>query len=491
MKQVGLAALGAIVLLVLATPLLTRNKPEEGLPPVFWDMRASGLFDESNKSYTIVDGTVTVEPQSRQGLCPTGLGHLASGMSTVKVVAVKYESPAAGKAWLHAVWNPGGSGEEQFEVYCNGQPCGQSAKRNGAAEPYQDKPESFEAPQQAGTNTLELRALSGDGLHFKELALASSASWPLQGVTAPAAAEEAAAPAAQTSEGAGFSDPPPVRPDLKFPTLASYERTIGEPGVLLQDDYVWVFAPKRFAREAAVVHPYLSRAYEVLKRKVGQPTEFKIVVYHFPPNHPDAFGGTSNCVLWYGYENLDFARQEEWTRYKMPHLCGYIEEMGHNFVGGTKAQFGWESMGWTIGTEATMEVAPNPVLESAYRGTRATQAETYRRYRAAGNVFPPDIEANLVDRIHAYLLNECEQRYGPAFWPDFFREIRKEYGPLRDAVQLPEAQIRDARYRITVDCFDRLPGLRFKEMLRENGISTTRDVKSMDPTSPGWNRRLE
>jgi hypothetical protein len=53
------------------------------------------------------------------------------------------------------------------------------------------------------------------------------------------------------------------------------------------------------------------------------------------------------------------------------------------------------------------------------------------------------------------------------------------------------AEDRDRRYQITVDCFDRLPGLNFKQRLKDNQISLTRDIKSLKPTEPGWNRKLQ
>lgn len=98
---------------------------------------------------------------------------------------------------------------------------------------------------------------------------------------------------------------------------------------------------------------------------------------------------------------------------------------------------------------------------------------------------------NKCDRIHAWILWRCAKDYGPSFWQDFFREVRKEAKALNDAVRLGEADcIRNARYRITVDCFDRLAGLDFKERLRKSRISLTTDVKSLHPEDPQWDRRL-
>ncbi len=47
----------------------------------------------------------------------------------------------------------------------------------------------------------------------------------------------------------------PMKPNLKWPNLASYETEIKEPGVLLESDHLWLFAPKVKAKEANAI-PY-------------------------------------------------------------------------------------------------------------------------------------------------------------------------------------------------------------------------------------------
>jgi hypothetical protein len=47
-----------------------------------------------------------------------------------------------------------------------------------------------------------------------------------------------------------------------------------------------------------------------------------MVVYHLPKG----WGGTGECVIEYDYTNLDFASSAEWTRHKVPHVSGYIED---------------------------------------------------------------------------------------------------------------------------------------------------------------------
>jgi hypothetical protein len=279
----------------------------------------------------------------------------------------------------------------------------------------------------------------------------------------------------------------PLKPNLKWTDLASYQAEIKEPGVLLQGEHLWLFAPKSREKEAGIIFKTLVKAYDELYRIVGTHTKYKLMVYHFPKG----WGGTGDCVIEYDYSNLDLAKFEEWTKYKTPHVSGYIEEMAHNFVDSTRAQFGWEMIGWNLGVKATQKAAPNPIFAKSVAATRGEQAKTFQRYKQLGNVFPPDLEANLCDRIHSHLLWQCEQRYGPAFWTDFFREIHKQQTALDDAVhQKGGDNIRNERYRLTVDCFDRLPKIGFRKLLEANGISTTVDVKSMHPTEPGWDRRL-
>ena len=284
---------------------------------------------------------------------------------------------------------------------------------------------------------------------------------------------------------------PVLNPSLKFPTLEAYESECAEPGIIFDSTYVMLFAPKRKTKEAGIIFRYLVKAYDELYSIVGMHTEYKIVVYHFPQNNKNAFGGTSNCTIWYSYKNLDLASQKEWTQYKVPHVSGYIEEMAHNFVHSSKAHFGWEMIGWSIGTKVTMKIARNPIYVRNVQNTRRTQAETFKRYRQLGYVFPEDIAPNLCDRIHAHLLWICERKYGSKFWPDFFKEIKKDRENLLAAAKLGNAdKIRNRKYQITIECFDRLDGLNFKEMLNKFRISLTTDIKALHPTKPGWDRKF-
>ncbi len=276
-----------------------------------------------------------------------------------------------------------------------------------------------------------------------------------------------------------------INPGAAYRDLPAFERAIGADGVLIRSENVWLFAPKSREDAAKLVHSYLVKAYDELHDIVGIDTEYAIAVYNFSKGHQDAFGGTSNCVIFYDDTNLDLEAHEEWTLHRVPHVSGYIEEMAHNFVSKTGVQFGWEMVGWTIGILASTAVADNPEFERNLIDTRRNQTDTFNRYGANGFVLPDDVPPNQVDRIHAYLLWQCERDYGPRFWPDFFVQVNK------NAARFAAADGRDARYRLSIECFDALPGVHLSDRLQENGISLTTDVKSLDPTGPTWNRRLK
>jgi hypothetical protein len=449
--------IGIQVLLLLAVIATTVNAT------TVWDAGEGGRFDKTHKRYSIDNGRVVVELGDEKSPCPTGLGHLASSREAVKEIIFRYEVPQGGRYWLHIIWNPGGSGKEQFEVLFNETPAGKSQLINGKERPNHETVEHFPLDHKSGQSEIQLRRLSGDGLRFGRIVLSSGKEMPAQ-----------------------------VKPTLKFPTIASYAKEISEPAVVFDDDYVRFYAPKRKEKEAKIVHRYLVRAYDELYRIVGVHTKYKIVVYPLPKSNPLCFGGTSECTIWHTDENLDFQSQEEWKRYRVPHVSGYIEEMAHNFVSASLAQFGWEMTGWSISKIVSEKVAGNPIHRRSLASARKIQAETFARYKRLNNTFPKDIPANKCDRIHAHLLFECEKQYGRNFWPDFFKEIRKARGELLAVSRSgPGDERRNARYRITIECFDRLMRGQFKKMLKNHGISLTTDVKSLRPKRPDWNRKLE
>lgn len=444
---------------ILALPAGAGETKAAADPGIVWEIAAGRLTDPAKLASQIKQRRVTVDVRGPAS-CPAVLG------GRVREIVLLYSLTKPGPYWLHVAWHGGGSGKEQFEVVCGGKAVGKSRLVEAAAQPYDRVEDKLQIGQTAGEHQMSLRYLSGDGLHLERIALVAAAELPLI-----------------------------LNPALKFPTLKSYQREIKEAGVLFDGDRVRLYAPKRRAKEARLVFRYLEKAYDDLYRIVGMHTKYRMVVYHFPPGNPHARGGTSNCTLWYGYENLNFDAHPEWRLHRVPHVSGYIEEMAHNFVSASLAQFGWEMVGWSISAKVSQKVAGNPRHTKRLKETRDTQAETFRRYRRLGNTFPAAIAANLCDRIHAYILWQCERRYGPAFWPDFFKEVRKGRPRLLVAgAGRSGDQRRDARYQITVECLHcvmKARGVDFKKLLRENGISLTTDVKSLRPTAKGWNRRLQ
>jgi hypothetical protein len=152
------------------------------------------------------------------------------------------------------------------------------------------------------------------------------------------------------------------------------------------------------------VLPYLVRAYDELHKIVGVHTKHKMLVYAYPKGTPGVRGGTGGCVINYTDENLDLASQSEWRDYRVPHVSGYIEEMAHDFVHASGAEFGWEMIGWTISAKVSQQVAPNPIHQRGVAETQQNQDQTNQRYMAAHQTFPADLRGDQADRIHAYLL---------------------------------------------------------------------------------------
>lgn len=149
-------------------------------------------------------------------------------------------------------------------------------------------------------------------------------------------------------------------------------------------------------------------------------------------------------------------------------------------------------IGYILSTHVSETVASNPTNAKGIEAGKKIHAERFARYRKEGNTWPKDLAPNLCDSVHAHLLRQCEAAYGATFWPDFFREIRKDRPALTVASRTGTGdERRDARYRLTVECLDRLMQGKFKPMLKESGVSLTTDVKSLKPLDRNWNRKLE
>lgn len=428
-----------------------------------WDVGDQGRFDNTNKRVSMDGNRVVVSLDDEDSLCPRELGGEGPGRKRITEILFRYNARSAQGCWLHIAWLPGESGKEQFEVLFNNKLIGKSKLVDAVETHGRRNWECFNLEQQAGANEISVRHVSGDGLQFDCLVLAASAERPV-----------------------------PVRPFPKTPTLKAYEKEIGEEAVVLDDRYVRICAPKRWEKEAGIILQYLAKAYDELYRIAGLHTEYKIIVYHFPKLHPYCAGGTSKCTIRYSYENLDLESRVEWQQHRVPHVAGYIEEMAHNFVASSMAVFGWEMVGWSICQEACAKVAANPIHTKRILRSREVQKETYQRYVEGGFTVPKDIPSNLSDRIHAHILWEFRREYGPLFWHDFFAAVREREDDLRAAKCIrPDTEARDARYRITVDCFDSVTAGEFRKMLNKSRISLTHEVTPIDARDPGWNRKFE
>ena len=213
-------------------PCPTDEDPSAAPGKVIWDMNELGRFDATDKAYPIKDGRVSVDINSDRSLCPTGLGSIASNRPDVREISMRYKADEAGECFLHVAWDPGGSGEEQFEALANGRTAGKSRLVFAEKTPNARVGSAFKFRAAKGANEIVLRYLSGNGLHFKRLALTTS--------VAPLASQTFAV-------------------TLKWPTLAAFSKECGEPGVVIDSEHVRLFAPKRREKDAQIVMPTLRR----------------------------------------------------------------------------------------------------------------------------------------------------------------------------------------------------------------------------------------
>jgi len=441
---------------------------------VLFHIGGDGLFDKT-LSFDIVgekqdERRVVVDLGAAEIYCPIEIGRRITQWTRVSTL------PGGGKGadtlefafpndfqpadyWLHVVWQAASQEAAQFELFSNGKRIGASRKGTASAA-YEWNEEKFRVRVNRGENRIQLKLLTPQGVvRLKDVALCRYESIePL---------------------------PRPVCPTVVLRNLAEFEKAIREPAVVLDSKYVRLFASKKMERQARIAFPYITKGYDALYHMIGMHTNYKLVVYSSPDWSPHCWGGTATgaTLIPYGYFLLDLDRQEVWKRHGVPRLVGLFEEMGHDFTLGLGTRFGGEAIGMYLSGKVTMEVTGNPYTRERRERGRKALKETMRRYIEGGYVFPEDIPGGVSDRIHHEILYQCEEKYGPDFWRDFFTEVRKRRDRLRRADG-------NTRYRITVDCFDRLPGLDFREMLRDLRISDKTSWYSLRPSRPEWDRRF-
>ncbi len=441
---------------------------------VLFHIGGDGLFDKT-LSFDIAgveeaEERVVVDLGAPEVYCPIEIGRRITQWTRVSNV------PGAGKGaevleflfpndfdprdyWLHVVWQTASGRAAQFEVSCNRKPVGES-RRGAESAPYEWNEEKFRVSVNRGGSQIRFRLLTPDAVvRLKDVALCRYDSLePL---------------------------PHPVCPTVVLRNLAEFEEAIREPALMLDSKYVRLFAPKKMETQARIAFPYIKKGYDTFYEMIGMHTNYKLVVYASPRWSPHCWGGTATgaTLIPYGYNLLDLETQEQWKRHRVPRLIGLFEEMGHDFTLGLGTRFGGEAIGMYLSGKVTMEVTGNPYSRDRRERGRKALKETMRRYIEAGYVFPDDIPGGVSDRIHHEILYQCEEKYGASFLRDFFTEVRKERDRLRSADG-------NTRYQITIDCFDRLPGLNFRELLRDLRISDKTSWYSLRPSRPDWDRRF-
>jgi Ca-activated chloride channel homolog len=165
----GCIALDGNVLMQLGKEAVLIQAPG----PVVWSVGCFGYFDPSGKKYKIANNRVDVDLSSRTPQVPTGLGQVTEGQTDIKELVIKNKVSEAGEYWLYVIWNPDGSGSEQFEVLCNGKSVGKSDLIDATKHQYQTQQSKFKVNMKKGINNITFQYLSGDGMHFEEMLLSN------------------------------------------------------------------------------------------------------------------------------------------------------------------------------------------------------------------------------------------------------------------------------------------------------------------------------
>jgi hypothetical protein len=248
-------------------------------------------------------------------------------------------------------------------------------------------------------------------------------------------------------------------------SLEAYQREINGSGILIESEHISYFAPKLGEPYARLVVPILERAYKELKVwHAGAEPSFRISVEHYPNGHPRNKGGTSDCVIFYGFENI--GRMDDNAR-KIPHVSGYIEEMAHNFDGACGVM-GWlyEAFGNYTANAITLKVAPYPEIEKYLQSGRyglQRDAETFDYYMTHGFKLPPDVPQNLFDRIYRHVFRMLEPSAGHMLLPRFYQEIKKS--------GVPKTRSEAERAYVVAEVFSKITGTNVKELFRQCGIA--------------------
>jgi len=475
MKKYTLRFLSALCL-VLTCHWVYAEEQINPLPPqpILFDIGGNDQFDDSllydiereiDEKGRLKAKYVDVDLDLPEVRCPLGLGRWEQDRQPFHEIRFHFLAGVPGPYWLHVTWNGTRSlyqGLNQFEVISNGQSVGKSAVVDSGNAPDRWLEEKFEVQVVEGSNQLSLRLASAtsQGMMFKTLALCTYED------TSPL--------------------PRPVCPTmgkLYVQTLDDYERVIKEPGVMLDTKLVRMFAPRQKLDHAKIVLGYIIRIYNEYYRLIGAHTRYKPVIFCFPEKSPYLYGGMdqATCTILYSFGLVDLDNSKlhrDWKDHGVPHIGGVAEEMGHMFMSPLCVEFGIEAEGALNSRHVLKEVLRDTPLHAGLveKEKQAIQVleKTVEDYRAAGYMYPKDYPAQGIDRLYAYILRTCEAKYGPDFWPHFWREVRKDREQFAATSAIQEKyEMLDARHRLAVECFDRLPGVEFKKMLSELQVSAT------------------
>ena len=73
----------------------------------------------------------------------------------------------------------------------------------------------------------------------------------------------------------------------------------------------------------------------------------------------------------------------------------------------------------------------------------------------------------------------------------FFSNVKKRQSDFEEAKKCEGKNAeRNRRYQLSIECFDALDEINFKDILMQNEISLKIDIKSLELESPDWNRKL-
>jgi len=162
---------------------------------------------------------------------------------------------------------------------------------------------------------------------------------------------------------------------------------------------------------------------------------------------------------------VDVYEHEAWKKHRIPRMTGIYEEMGHCFIDNAGTPFATGGLGAFVSGIVNEKLVPTPEFRERRANWRKGQNyTTLMQYVENGYVMPARYRPGQTDRLYKAVLKLCEVEYGENLWRDFFAEARKR----RTQLLLGD---RDEMHRIIVDCFDRLPGLEFRKILRKYRFS--------------------